>query len=223
MDKDKSPSTNTYSVLTLLLVGIFLSLFFIPLDMGQAQQSSPNSSSTVKAAGFSDNIAANTLCSAGLGCERVQSQQSSSTSLLSGIFGASDAGPNFDPVISVVNIPGQTAVYRIIKGQKHSIPTEEIFYSYGFDLDIVQKITKTELDKYPLARLFIVEGSGEENPTIYYLTDTGMLRPILNDKVFYSYGNRKEDIITINQKEFNYYPRNEFVFVERPQLNRDIY
>ena len=81
-----------------------------------------------------------------------------------------------------------------------------------------------ELDTYPLARLFIVEGDKNlENPSVYYLTEERMLRPILNDKVFYSYGNRKEDVITINQKEFNYYPRNQFIFVERPKLDRDIY
>ncbi|MDP3793037.1 MAG: hypothetical protein Q8Q89_04915 [bacterium] len=217
------PSTSTYSILGLLIAGIFLSLFFAPSDIGRAQQSGQNNVSTAKPANFSDSIAANTLCSAGLGCEQVQQQQSPTTNLLSGIFSASDTGPNFDPIISVVNIPGQTAVYRIINGQKHSIPSEEIFYSYGFDLDIVQKITKTELDKYPLSQLFVVENSGEENPTIYYLTESGMLRPILNDKVFYSYGNRKEDVITINRKEFNHYPKNQFVFVERPQLNRDIY
>lgn len=222
---DNSLSTSKYVAIALLIAGIFLALFLMPSDIGQAQQSGQNNSSSAKPASFSDSIAANTLCSAGLGCEQVQRQQGGTpaTSLLSGIFNISNEGPNFDPVISVVNIPGQTTVYRIINGHKHSIPTEEIFYSYGFDLGIVQKITKTELDKYPLAKLFIIKDLGEENTTIHYLTESGMLRPVLNDKVFYSYGNRKEDIITINQKEFNYYPKNQFIFIERPQLNRDIY
>lgn len=218
-----SPGTSSYSVLTLLIIGIFLSLFFAPSGRGQAQQSGQNGDSSAKPAGFSDSIAANTLCSAGLGCDKVGQQPVSPIPNLTNIFSTSNTGPDYDPVISVVNILGQTEVYRIINGQKHSIPTEEIFYSYSFDVDIVQKITKTELDKYPLARLFIVEDSGEDNPTVYYLTESGILRPILNDKVFYSYGNRKEDVITINQKEFNYYPKNQFVYIERPQLNRDIY
>lgn len=213
-----------YAIIGLLVIGIFLALAFLPLSLGQAQTS--NTSSGAKRSSFSDAIAANTLCSAGLGCSTPQETQQatpSAPSLLGGLFGGSNSGPNFDSIISVVNVPGQTAVYRIVEGKKHSIPTEEIFYSYGFDLNIVQDITQKELDKYPLARLFIIAGADEDNPTIYYLTDQKTIRPILNDKTFYSYGDRKEDIIAINQKEFNYYPRNEFVFVERPELSRDIY
>ncbi len=45
----------------------------------------------------------------------------------------------------------------------------------------------------------------------------------MNDKVFYSYGDRKEDVISINQKEFNYYPRNQFIYVERPKISREVY
>ena len=55
------------------------------------------------------------------------------------------------------------------------------------------------------------------------MTDNGMIREMLNDRVFYSYGNRKEDIITINQKEFNYYPRVQYVYLERPIIDRSIY
>lgn len=216
---ENSSSSGKYLAIILLIGGIFLVSFLAPSVVGQTQQASPSASA--KPANFADSIAGNTLCSAGLGCDKISQQQSPSLNLLNDIFNTSDNGPDFDPIISVVNVPGQTAVYRIINGQRHAIPTEEIFYSYGFDTDIVQKITKTELDKYSLARLFIVEDS--ENPAVYYLTESGMLRPMLNDKVFYSYGNRKEDIIAINQKEFNYYPRNEFVYVERPELNRDIY
>ncbi|OGN00559.1 MAG: hypothetical protein A3B91_01645 [Candidatus Yanofskybacteria bacterium RIFCSPHIGHO2_02_FULL_41_29] len=221
MYDDYSVNPVKYMVISLLVLGILLGLFLLPLNPGKAQT---NQTTTGKPASFSDALAANTLCSAGLQeCGTSSDTQQPSGNLLSGLFSGSSNGPNFDPIISVVNVTGQTAVYRIINGKKHSIPTTEIFYSYGFDLNIVQEITKEELDKYPLARLFIVEGAEEENPTIYYLTDGGMIRPILNDKVFYSYGDRKEDVIAVSQKEFNYYPRNEFIFLERPKLDREIY
>ena len=223
---EESSNAGKYVVMGLLLVGIFLGLIFLPLSPTKAQTGRGNTGTAkTKPMSFSDSISSNALCSAGLGCEAAQSQANqSSGSLLGGIFGGGNGGPNFDPVISVVNVEGQSAVYRIIDGKKHSIPTTEIFYSYGFDTDIVQKISQEELDTYPLAKLFIVGGdTNEENPAIYYLTEGGMLRPILNDKVFYSYGNGKEDVITINQKEFNCYPRNQFIFVERPKLDRDIY
>src|SRR3989338_8519591 len=211
---EESSDAGKYIVIGLLLVGIFLGLILLPLGLSKAQTSQTNAT-TSKPASFSDSISASTLCSAGLGCEGSQTQSGqSSGSLLGGIFGGGNRGPNFDPIISVVNVEGQSAVYRIIDGKKHSIPTTEIFYSYGFDVNIVEKISQKELDNYPLAKLFIVEGDENKNPTIYYLTEGGMLRPMLNDRVFYSYG---------NQKEYNYYPRNQFIFIERPKLDRDIY
>lgn len=211
-----------YIVIGLLIIAIFLGLIFLPLGAGKAQTGSSSVTRT-QTASLTDSISANTLCSTGLGCSQTEQTSQGSSSLLGGLFGGS-GGPNFDPVISVVNVSGQAEVYRIINGKRHSIPTTEIFYSYGFDLNIVQNITQQELGKYPLARLFMVEGTEEdENPAVYYLTDGGMLRPILNDTVFYSYGDRKEDVITINQKEFNYYPRNQFIYVERPKIDRDIY
>ena len=181
---EESSNMGKYVVIGFLLVAIFLGLIFLPLAFTKAQ-TSQSTATSFKPVSFSDSISANTLCSAGLGCEKAQAQAGqSSGSVLGGIFGGGNSGPNFDPIISVVNVEGQTAVYRIINGKKHSIPTTEIFYSYGFDLDIVQKISQKELDKYPLAKLFIVEGDSQENPTVYYLTESGMLRPMLTDQVF---------------------------------------
>lgn len=208
-----------------LLGLITLALFLLPLTPTKAQNQQKQGS-------FAASLTGNTMCSAGLGCEQPQNTTASSGQLaqapsllpFSGLFGGGTPNLAGDPVITVVNTEDQTAVYRIINGMKHSIPTTEIFYSYGLNLNMVQKISPQELSKYPITRLFIVAGTEEEeNPTIYYLTESGMLRPILNDEVFYSYGNRKEDVITINAKEFNYYPRNQYIFVERPKLNREIY
>lgn len=224
---DTSINPVKYVVIFALLGMIVLALFLLPLAPSKAQNQTNKGS-------FGAAIAGNTVCSAGLGCDQNQSSTSGDASQpaqapgifpFSGLFGGSGseslAG---DPVLTVVNVDGQTAVYRIINGRKHSLPTTEIFYSYGLTLKMVQTISARELTKYPTARLFVVESAEEEeNPTVYYLTEGGMLRPILNDKVFYSYGNRKEDVITIDQKEFNYYPRNQFIFVEMPQLNREIY
>jgi len=218
-----------YAVIFLLLVFIVASLFSLPLVLTKAQNQQLNGQKQVS---LSKSLTANTLCSTGLGgCETgalnqtQQVQQSSEGSFLAEIFGNGNGKTKVDPVITVVNVPDQNAVYRIINGKKHSMPTEEIFESYGFDLSVVQNVSQEELDKYPLARLFTLESKEEKNEdkTIYYLTDGGMIRPILNDKVFYSYGNRKEDIIAINRKELNFYPGNQFIFVERPKIDKNIY
>lgn len=209
-----------YVVIFLLLGAIILAIFLLPLAPTKAQNQGS----------FGAALAGNTVCYAGLGCDLSSqpdsSGQSTAPSILpfSGLFGGGSENLVGDPVLTIVNVDGQTAVYRIINGRKHSIPTTEIFYSYGLTSGMVQKISSQQLAEYPTARLFMVQGTeDEEDQTIYYLTEGGMLRPILNDKVFYSYGNRKEDVIFINQKEFNYYPRNQFIFVERPQINREIY
>lgn len=212
-----------YIFICFLLLAALFSLVFLPFSSGKAQSETETGRpiTDVQPAGFSDSIAAGTLCSAGLGdCSGTSSRPKSNGGILSQVFGGAGA-VRPDPIISVVRVPGQTAVYRIINGRKHLIPTDEIFESYGFGPEIIKQASQTELDQYPAARLFLTEGG--EAAQIYYLTDGGMIRPILNDAVFYSYGNRKEDIITINQKEFNYYPRNQFIYLERPDLNRDVY
>lgn len=225
MSEETSTNQIKYVVIFGLLGLIVVALFLLPLVTTKAQNQQ-------KSASFSASIASNTICSVGLGCEQPkntdsdsgQSTQAPSLFPFSGLFGGDTQNLAGDPVITVLNIEGQTTVYRIINGMKHPIPTTEIFYSYGLNLDMVQKVSSQELAKHPIARLFIVAGTKEDkNPVIYYLTEGGMLRPMLNDMVFYSYGNRKEDVITINPKEFNYYPKNQYVFVERPKLNRDIY
>jgi hypothetical protein len=209
-----------YVAIFLLLIAVLAGLFLLPLVPTRAQSQG----------GFANSIAGNTINSVGLGgnttAKPSTSSAGSSTSIFGGLFGGKTSAAG-EPVITVVNVEGQPEVYRIVNGLKHALPTTQIFYSYGYQLSTVQKISAQELAKFPTARLFTVEpAKGEDpakNPTIYYLTEGGMLRPILNDAVFYSYGNRKEDVITINQKEFNYYPRNQYIYLERPKLDRQIY
>lgn len=111
------------------------------------------------------------------------------------------------------------AIFEIIKGQRHFIPTMDIFYDYGFDLKAVQSATQNDLERFPRAKLAKVYKDKKSN---YYLTEGYMIRLIPNERVFQSYGDRKEDMITISKKEFNFYPRNQFVFLENP-LTADVF
>jgi len=207
-----------YVVISLLIGTIILILFLMPTipTVAQNQQSS----------WISASIAGPTVNSVGLG---QANQGQTSAQPAPGFFPFSSllkSSNNLsgDPVLTILNVEGSPHVYRIINGLKHAIPNQEIFFSYGYNLKMIQNVTAQELAKYPTARLFMVQESDEaKDQTVYYLTDGGMLRPILNDKVFYSYGDRKEDVVVINQKEFNFYPRNQYIFVERPKLNREVY
>lgn len=120
--------------------------------------------------------------------------------------------------ITLVQVPGDVNIYALVAGQKHLIPTFTIFIAYGYTMAMVQPITHQQLDKYPRADLVKVHGSSK----LYYLTEGNMTRLIPNQKIFDSYGDRKENVIEISAKEFNYYPVNQYVYQENP-LNRDVF
>lgn len=122
--------------------------------------------------------------------------------------------------INLVKTPNSPNIYELKQGRKHLFPNLTIFASYGYDLNQVQTISQNQLDKYPRAYLMRVQGDSKD---VYYLTEGGMLRLLPNDdKVLASYGDRPEDIITIDQQEFNFYPVDQYVFQETP-LNRDVF
>ncbi len=134
------------------------------------------------------------------------------------IFTAGEKQEGSDSV-NLIRVKGQSEIYEIVGGTKHLIPTMDMFYDYGFKLEWVQDITQKQLDKFPRIKLMQVAGNKKKT---YYFTEGGMIRLIPDKNVSSSYGDREEDIIVISKKEFNFYPRNQFVFLENP-LNRDVY
>ncbi len=182
--------------------------------------------------GDSNSRVANSLCRISLigGCaggtasgQTAGTKTKSSGGLFASLFSGSAAAKKSTAtaVITLVRIPGKTDVYQIIGGKKHLVPTNEIFESYGFTTDLIQDISAKQLAKYPRAKLVTV--TGDKTAAVFYITEDGTLRQILNEKVMASYGDTKDDIIFINQKEFNYYPRNYFVFVATPTVSRDVF
>ncbi len=146
---------------------------------------------------------------------------SSSTSLFGGFFGGSSAKNPTDAngnAISLVSADN-TTIYAIINGQKHLIPTVDVLNLYNYKPEFIRSISQADLNKYP--RVSLVKAKGDSKH-IYYLTEGGMLRLMPSDKVIDSYGMRKQDAITISRQEFNYYPQNQYIFLENP-LNRDVF
>ncbi|MEK9157734.1 MAG: hypothetical protein AAB638_00945 [Patescibacteria group bacterium] len=122
--------------------------------------------------------------------------------------------------INIVSVPSSPDIYQLVNGHKHPFPSMAVFYDYGYTTSMIQPITQQQLDKYPRANLVKVKGDSKR---VYYLTEGGMLRPVVNTKkIFEFYGDRTEDIITISRKEFNFYPISEYVYQESP-LNRDVF
>lgn len=122
-------------------------------------------------------------------------------------------------LVNLVRVKGQEEIYEIVGGKKHLLPTMDIFFDYGFKLEAVQDITQKQLDKF--SRIKLMQVTGDKKKTFYF-TESGMIRLIPDKNVFNSYGDREEDIIVISREEFNWYPQNQFVFLESP-LNRDVY
>ena len=141
---------------------------------------------------------------------------SSNTTTVVATSGVKDLAGNS---ISLVQVPGTQEIYALVAGRKHWIPTLAIFYDYGYTMDMVESISQAQLNRYPRASLIRAQGDTKHS---YYLTEGGMTRIIPTDAIFASYGDRAEDVIVISQKEFNYYPVNQYVYLESP-LNRDVF
>lgn len=141
-----------------------------------------------------------------------------SSNLTATIYAAGKKQEGSDSV-NLVRIKGKEEIYEIVGGKKHLLPTVDIFFDYGFKIEWVQNVTQKQLDKFP--RIKLMQVTSDKKKT-YYFTEGGMIRLIPDKNAFNSYGDREEDIIVISKKEFNFYPHNQFVFLENP-LNRDVY
>lgn len=107
----------------------------------------------------------------------------------------------------LVRISGKQEVYQIINEKRHWIPTTSIFYNYGFSNNDIRTISQWEIDRYLRAKLLRVTGTEE----IYYLTENNMKRKMSDMAIFYSYGNRIDDVVDISWQELNWYETNRLI------------
>ena len=191
---------NSYVCNALTLVGLGCSTSSPAIYVSSTQTASFTPTTTTTA---------NSNTSGGLG---------NNSGLTATIFTAGEKQAGSDSV-NLVRVKNRPEIYEIVGGKKHLIPTMDIFYDYGFKLEWVQDITQKQLDKFPRIKLMQITGNKKKT---HYFTEGGMIRLVPDKNVFNSYGDREEDIIIISKKEFNFYPQNQFVFLENP-LNRDVF
>lgn len=223
---------NGYLVLFLISVGLILVPFIVSANTKNFNISDPNAT-VCEALGrigigcgtpYVSNIsspvvsASPVLVPLAVSSPTLTGDTSNNSSLTATIYNSGSKNKKRGDVI-LVRIIGRVEIYEIIGGKKHFIPTKDIFYDYGFRDELIQNITAEELNRYPRVKLIRVEGN---NKKTYYLTEGQMSRLIPNKKIFDSYGDREEDIIIISKKEFNFYPSDQFIFLERP-LKRDVF
>lgn len=117
------------------------------------------------------------------------------------------AGPAA-PLPHLVSAVGRSETYEIINGLRHWLPTPALAALYSRTEGPVVTITPDELNGYPRARLLKTAAGN----TIYYLTETGYVRPVPSLAALKSYGNTLEDVITIKPEELKIYPPNTLIY-----------
>lgn len=112
--------------------------------------------------------------------------------------------------VVLVKAPDHPEVYRIIGGKRFLVPDDTTFDSYGYVVSDLKTMSWTKVMSYPRVKLIKLDGDA----TIYYLTEGGMTRRILNQSVFDSYADSDQDVVVINKTEFSLYPQNIYIFNE---------
>ncbi|PIY78436.1 MAG: hypothetical protein COY82_02515 [Parcubacteria group bacterium CG_4_10_14_0_8_um_filter_35_7] len=100
-------------------------------------------------------------------------------------------------------------IYWIAKGQKHWIPSEEIFFDYGFEWGEVALVSTTEMASYFPANLI----KTLDNSNVYEIVE-GKKHWIPSEKVFLDYNFEWKDIVTVSNTELEFYPRAKLVKTE---------
>lgn len=117
---------------------------------------------------------------------------------------------SYTDYVQLLKATSDEKVYKIIGGKKLWIPTSESFANQGFNWSQVQEATKANIDKYARAKLVRVASS----PNVYYLTEAGRKRHILNSEVFLSYDNKWEDVVEITAADLEMYPDSVLIRAE---------
>lgn len=212
-----------YSISVLTLTGLVLVPFVVSANSRDFNISNPNA------------VVCEALGRIGISCElspqatphvtytptpsSVLNGSGGNSGLTAAIYNAGKKNTNGNGGVMLVRAPMYEEVYEIIGGKKHLIPTKDIFYNYGFTDDMIRSIAREQLNKYPRVKVIQVAGDKKKN---YYLTEGYMVRLIPHKTVSESYGDREEDIIIISKREFNYYPSDQFVFLEKSP-NKDVF
>lgn len=97
-------------------------------------------------------------------------------------------------------------VYTIVNGRKRLLAAEELLNIKHYWVKI-KTVNQDVLDRLSEVKLAKVRGGSN----IYYLTESGMKKLIVNDDVFKSYGNRYEDVVEMYDYHLELYPTVRFI------------
>lgn len=119
----------------------------------------------------------------------------------------SQTSPSRSSARPLVRMQNDDRVFAIINGQRFWIPDQQTFQAAGYQWSDVRVVAEAQVNQY--ARLRLVRAGSD--PGVYYITESGLRRPMPSPAAFASYGNRWEDVASISQAELDAYPSVQFI------------
>jgi len=107
----------------------------------------------------------------------------------------------------LVRAHNDTAVYRIINGQRHHVSSPQSFQKQGLSWDAVVSVSSEEIIAYPRPRLIRPEGES----TVYYINQAGFRKGIPSEAIFRSYNNAWRDVTIVPSEVLEGYPQAQFI------------
>jgi len=105
----------------------------------------------------------------------------------------------FEETAQLLRAVGHNRVYRVFNGKVLWIPTISAFNSQGLKWNDVQNTGETDMDKYPKIKLI----KGEDDNRVFYITNSGMKKHLINTEVFNSYNNKHSDVVKVDSEIIN--------------------
>ncbi|MCK4592019.1 hypothetical protein KAT63_01095 [Candidatus Parcubacteria bacterium] len=113
----------------------------------------------------------------------------------------------FEATAKLLRAIGHNQVYRVVNEKVLWVPTVSAFNAQGLKWDSIEEASDNELKKYPKIKLIKEKG----NDRIFYVTNLGMKKHIINTEVFNSYNNKYSDIVEVSPEVISsFYTANLF-------------
>lgn len=94
---------------------------------------------------------------------------------------------------------GHNRVYRVVNGRVLWVPTISAFNAQGLKWDNIEEAPDKELEKY--SKIKLIKEKGDDK--IFYITNSGMKKHIINTEVFNSYNNKYSDVMEVDSEVVN--------------------
>jgi hypothetical protein len=113
-------------------------------------------------------------------------------------YGISTTSNNSGAKQEIVGDATTGRIYKIINGRRVWVPTVAAFNAQGLKWEEVRNQIDSDLISYAETRL-VKDAKGN----IYFITNNGKKKSIINTEVFNSYGNKTEDIVEVSDEFLN--------------------